>query len=140
MKGRSQGHGCRAPKTRLHGAWYERREDRKVETKSQGASRNHAGSKKNPAHQSTRTEPPTYEIRIEGHLGDQWADWFDGLIISQEQDGITLLSGPIADQAALHGMLVKIRNLCLPLISVNRVNPPHKVNDQGNRILTRDEY
>lgn len=69
-------------------------------------------------------ESPIYQIRVKGHLGDQWADWFEGLILSQEKDGITVMVGPIADQAALHGLLVKLRNLCLPLISVNRVAIP----------------
>ncbi len=68
---------------------------------------------------------PIYQIRVKGHLGDCWADWFEGLTVSQEEDGTTVLTGPIADQAALHGLLIKLRNLCLPLISVNRVaNPP----------------
>lgn len=71
-------------------------------------------------------EQPIYQIRVKGHLGDRSADWFEGLAIRQEQEGTTVLTGPMADQAALHGLLVKIRNLCLPLISVNRVaRPPH---------------
>lgn len=69
-------------------------------------------------------EQPIYQIRVKGHLGDQWADWFEGLTLSQEKDGITVMVGPIADQAALHGLLVRLRNLCLPLISVNRVVIP----------------
>ena len=67
---------------------------------------------------------PIYQIRVEGHLGDPWAGWFEGLTISQEREGITVLTGPMADQAALHGLLVRIRDLCLPLISVNRVTGP----------------
>jgi hypothetical protein len=70
-------------------------------------------------------EQSVYQIRVKGHLGDQWADWFEGLTISQEKDGITVLTGPMADQAALHGLLVKIRNLCLPLISVDRLGRPN---------------
>jgi hypothetical protein len=69
-------------------------------------------------------EEPIYKIRVKGHLGDHWADWFEGLTISQEKDGSTVLTGPMADQAALHGLLVKIRNLCLPLLAVNRVALP----------------
>ena len=61
---------------------------------------------------------PFYEIRIKGHLDAQWKTWFDGLIITLEENGDTLLSGPVADQAALHGLLRKVRDLGMPLISV----------------------
>ena len=60
-----------------------------------------------------------YQIRIKGHLGQQWTDWFDGLTIMQGEDDTTLLYGPVIDQAALHGILKKIRDLGLPLLSVN---------------------
>ncbi|MCX6065431.1 MAG: hypothetical protein NT121_06715 [Chloroflexi bacterium] len=63
-----------------------------------------------------------YEIRLKGHLGRQWADWFEGLTITLEEDGNTLLTGLVLDQAALHGLLKKVRDLGMPLISVNRVN------------------
>ena len=66
-------------------------------------------------------EPGFYEIRIKGHLDDQWADWFGGLSITLEKDGDTLLSGPVVDQAALHGLLRKVRDLGMPLLSVNRI-------------------
>ena len=59
-----------------------------------------------------------YRIRIKGHLDHEWSEWFDGLRITQEDNGDTLLSGPIVDQAALHGLLRKIRDMGLPLISV----------------------
>ena len=59
-----------------------------------------------------------FEIRIKGHLGRQWADWFDGLTITLEDNGDTLLSGPVVDQAALHGLLRKVRDLGMPLVSV----------------------
>jgi hypothetical protein len=62
-----------------------------------------------------------YQIRIEGHLGNQWADWFDGLDISREADGKTLLSGPVPDQPALYRLLKKVRDLGMPLVSVNQV-------------------
>ncbi len=62
-----------------------------------------------------------YQIRIEGHLGSQWADWFDGFSITLEADGKTLLSGPVPDQPALYGLLRKVRDLGLPLVSVNQV-------------------
>ena len=64
-----------------------------------------------------------YQIRIKGHLGPQWAGWFEGLTVSLETDGETLLSGPVVDQAALYGLLRKLRDVGLPLISVTRANP-----------------
>ncbi len=62
-----------------------------------------------------------FQIRIKGHLGQEWTDWFEGLTITLEEDGNTLLSGPVADQAALHGLLKKVRDLGMPLLSVNSV-------------------
>lgn len=59
-----------------------------------------------------------YEIRLKGHLDDRWADWFEGLTITLEEDGDTLLTGPVVDQAVLHGLLKKVRDLGLPLVSV----------------------
>ena len=64
-----------------------------------------------------------YEIRLKGHLDDRWSDRFDGLTITLEEDGNTLLSGPVADQAALHGLLKKVRDLGMPLVSVSPVEP-----------------
>ena len=71
----------------------------------------------------TQTNPTSYEIRIAGHLPPQWRDWFEGLTITLEDDGNTLLSGPVADQAALHGLLKKVRDLGMPLVSVNPIEP-----------------
>ncbi|RIK35171.1 MAG: hypothetical protein DCC55_31115 [Chloroflexi bacterium] len=68
-------------------------------------------------------EPGLYEIRIKGHLADRWAEWFEGLTITREDNGETLLSGPVVDQAALHGLLKKVRDLGLPLLSVMQVDP-----------------
>lgn len=65
--------------------------------------------------------PRVYQIRLEGHLGGQWTEWFDGLAITLAENGDTLLTGPVVDQAALHGLLRKVRNLGLPLVSVNRL-------------------
>ncbi len=68
-------------------------------------------------------QPMVYQIKVKGHLGHQWTDWFDGLTITLEEDGDTLLTGPVVDQAALHGLLKKVRDLGMPLLSVNRVKP-----------------
>jgi len=68
-------------------------------------------------------QPMVYQIRIKGHLGNQWTDWFDGLTITLEEDGDTLLTGPVVDDAALHGLLKKVRDLGTSLLSVNRVKP-----------------
>jgi len=62
-----------------------------------------------------------YEIRLKGHLEARWVKWFDGLAITLDKNGDTLLSGPVADQAALYGLLKKVRDLGLPLLSVNVV-------------------
>lgn len=67
--------------------------------------------------------PMVYEIRVKGHLSQQWMDWFEGLTIILEEDGNTLLTGLVIDQAALHGVLKKIRDLGMPLFSVNPVDP-----------------
>ncbi len=67
-----------------------------------------------------------YEIRLKGHLEARWEQWFDGLSITLEENGNTLLSGPLADQAALHGILKKVRDLGLTLLSVNSVEPDTK--------------
>lgn len=70
-----------------------------------------------------RPEAGRYEIRLTGRLDAHWAAWFDGLTVSHETDGTTVISGPIADQAALHGVLQRVRDLGLPLVSVIRVEP-----------------
>jgi hypothetical protein len=67
-------------------------------------------------------EPSLYEIRVKGHLDDRWAERFEGLSFGYESDGTTLLSGPVVDQAALHGLLRKVRDLGMPLISVIQVD------------------
>jgi len=65
----------------------------------------------------------SYEIKLKGHLDENWADWFDGLTFAHENDGTTTLTGEIIDQAALHGLLKKIRDLGMPLLSVNCIEP-----------------
>lgn len=72
-------------------------------------------------------QPMVYQIRLTGHLGRQWTDWFEGLTITLEANGDTLLTGPVADQAALHGLLRKVRDLGLPLVEVIQVKPEQAV-------------
>ena len=69
------------------------------------------------------SKPMVYQIRIKGQLDSQWTDWFEGLIITLEEDGDSLLTGPVVDQAALHGLLKKVRDLGLPLVSVSPIEP-----------------
>jgi hypothetical protein len=64
-----------------------------------------------------------YEIRLKGHLDSRWAAWFDGLGLTHQSDGTTIISGLVADQAALHGLLQKVRDIGLPLVSVTQVDP-----------------
>ncbi len=73
-----------------------------------------------PAVTNANTTPTWYAIRVEGCLSDRWAEWFEGMTITQENNQ-TLLTGPVADQAALYGLLKKVRDLGMPLISLNRV-------------------
>ena len=69
--------------------------------------------------------PGRYEIRLKGHLDARWAAWFDGLALTHDSDGTTIIHGPVTDQAALYGLLQKTRDLGLPLISVTYVEPGH---------------
>lgn len=71
---------------------------------------------------SDRREDGLYEIRLRGHLDRRWAAWFDGLSLSLEGSGVTVISGPVPDQAALHGLLQKVRDTGLPLVSVTRID------------------
>ena len=76
------------------------------------------------------SQPVVYQIRVKGHLGHEWTDWFEGLTITLEEDGDTLLTGPVVDQAALHGLLKKVRDLGMPLVSVSPVE--HGQADQSD--------
>ena len=82
-------------------------------------------------HKWAKDQPVVYRIRIKGHLGRQWQDWFEGLTITLEEDGHTLLQGPVIDQAALHGILKKVRDLGMPLLSVNFVESGRQDNGQA---------
>jgi hypothetical protein len=68
-------------------------------------------------------EPGCYEIRLKGHLDARWSDWFEGLSFTHESDGTTTLAGLVVDQAALYGLLRKVRDLGLPLLSVVQIRP-----------------
>ena len=69
------------------------------------------------------SQPLIYQIRIKGHLSREWTDWFEDLTITLEENGDTLLTGPVIDQAALYGLLKKVRDLGMPLVSVSLVEP-----------------
>ena len=89
----------------------------------------------NPA--TDPSQPPVYQIRVKGRLGRRWTDWFAGVTITPADNGDTLLTGPVVDQAALHGLLKKVRDLGMTLLSVNRVEPtrprdPNQSSPGGN--------
>lgn len=67
------------------------------------------------------TDVPRYEVRVRGHLGSRWAAWFDGLSLTTEDDGITVIRGPVVDQAALHGLLQRLRDVGIPLVSLTQL-------------------
>ncbi len=73
--------------------------------------------------ESEQVRQEVYQIVVKGHLDSEWSEWFDGLTITMVDNGETILSGPLADQTALHGVLIKIRDLGLPLLSLKRIEP-----------------
>src|SRR4051794_24287940 len=86
-----------------------------------------------------RDELALHEIRVQGHLDDRWADWVDGLTFTRESDGTTTLTVPLADQAALHGLLNRIRDLNVPIVSVRRVGPDRE-RGATMQAIVQDEY
>jgi len=83
-----------------------------------------------PSHRNRRG-PDRYEIRLQGRLDDRWVSWFDGMELTAEPGGVTVLRGAVADQAALHGLLARLRDVGLPLISVTPASPPRPDRQQG---------
>jgi hypothetical protein len=82
--------------------------------------------------ESDAGQPTVYEIRIKGHLGREWTDWFEGLTIQLQDNGETLLTGAVVDQSALYGLLKKVRDVGMPLVSVMCV-PPGQVDTKAHR-------
>jgi hypothetical protein len=78
-------------------------------------------NKHNPA--AAPAEPAIYQLRLQGRLGAQWSDWFEGMAISLAENGDTLVTGPVLDQATLYGLLRKVRDLGIPLLAVNCIKP-----------------
>jgi hypothetical protein len=76
-----------------------------------------------PEPEAKSNQPVVYQIRIEGHLGSHWAGWFGGVTVTLEEDGDTVITGRVVDQAALYGLLKKVRDLGMPLLSLQRVEP-----------------
>jgi hypothetical protein len=92
-----------------------------------------------PGEQRSERDPDQlkiFQIRIQGHLSQQWTDWFEGLIITLEEDGNTLLNGPVVDQSALHGILKRIRDLGVPLLSVNSVDANQATNANIDLVIS----
>ena len=77
-------------------------------------------------HRAQYNQPALYDIRIQGHLDDRWAEWFDDMTLTREENGVTLLTGPVIDQAMLHGFLKTVRNLGLLLLSVTHHDCPEE--------------
>jgi hypothetical protein len=83
--------------------------------------------------------PVVYEIRVKSHLDSDWTNWFEGLTITQEESGDTLLTGPVLDQSALHGLLRKVRDLGMSLVSLNQVQPGNARPEMKDQIRSNSE-
>ena len=95
-------------------------------------------------HRDTQYPPEYYEIMVQGHLDSLWEQWFEGMTLANVENGesgvaCTLISGTVADQSALHGLLAKIRDLNLKLISVRRINPDKKICEEIHIDSTQEE-
>jgi hypothetical protein len=97
-----------------------------------------ADDRSNSTPPATHTSTLQYEVRVKGHLGPRWSAWFDGMTITAEVDGTTVITGPVVDQAALHGLLQKLRDVAVPLVSLQQLptdatNEPHALDTiEGN--------
>ncbi len=91
------------------------------------------------ARSGERPEPTGYQLRVDGHLGDHWSSWFDHLTVTRHSDGTTSLSGLVCDQAQLHGLLTKIRDLGLTLISLQVIDPTNPVDHQPGSLQDWNE-
>ena len=87
--------------------------------------------------ESEHVRQEVYQMVVKGHLDPEWSDWFDGLTITMVDNGETILSGPIVDQTALHGVLIKIRDLALPLLSLVRIEPERE--HESNLLMHTEE-
>ena len=138
---KSSGHSSRvlmrAHHIRLHGVSSD--SGRCCRPELQLATRTRSGMNDQRTPTPDRPESGRYEIQLAGHLDAHWATWFDGLTVSREADGTTVISGLVTDQSALHGLLQRVRDLGLPLVSVNRVEgdqphtPPSSINERTSR-------
>ena len=90
------------------------------------------------AHVPVRKRPACYKLRVDGHLDDHWSAWFGDLTLTRESDGTTSLSGLVSDQAELHGLLMKVRDLSLTLISVAVIDPSDSVDHQLDSLGARE--
>ena len=87
--------------------------------------------------ESEHVRQEVYQIVVKGHLDNEWSDWFDGLTITLVDTGETILTGPVVDQSALHGMLIKIRDLGLPLLGLSRIEPERE--RESNLLMHTEE-
>lgn len=85
------------------------------------------------------SEHQRYEVRVQGHLDSRWANWLHGLTVRREHDGTTTLTGPLVDQAALHGLLTQIRDLGLPIVSMRRLCPESEGSEGGQATVDRGD-
>jgi len=101
-------------------------------------------NKRSTHHTATPYPPEFYEIMVQGLLDSQWGQWFEGMTLSNVENGesgvaCTLIAGEVVDQSALHGLLIKIRDLNLKLVSVRRISPPQKINEEISINLTQED-
>ena len=87
--------------------------------------------------ESEHVRQEVYQIVVKGHLDSEWSEWFDGLAVTMVDNGATILSGPIIDQTALHGVLIKIRDLGLPLLGLSRIEPERE--NESNLLMHTEE-